>query len=395
MLARNKELAVAIAALATVLGAHIWIRLSGTLPESFEMLTFALVCILLSWLIGAANRSRQTGLKKAPASESSTSVAAAAYPVEVFNRGPRLVKPDQKRAVTNAFTIDLEDYFQTEVSSRAVSYEEWDKMPARVEFSTMRMLDLLDQTNTKSTVFVLGWVARKYPRLIREVARRGHEIGCHSFRHRPVSRLEPHVFYADTRLAKETIEDITGSAMRGYRAPNFSLTAGTEWAPEILAELGFQYDSSINPVRHTLYGNHDAPRHPYHLGKSGLLEIPIATWRVGKTNLPVGGGAYLRLLPYQYVQAGLKMMNFTEHKPATVYVHPWEIDHYQPILPQDWKSHIRQTWGTASMEDKLSRLLKAFDFAPIVDVYAEALQPLQATFAAAPRRTESLVEVIS
>jgi polysaccharide deacetylase family protein (PEP-CTERM system associated) len=393
MLVRKREFGFAIVALGVVLGARVWIRWSGTLPESFVMLTFALVCILLSWMIGAFKANRRKPGNQPPVLEPSKSLPSGV--ALISHRGPQLVKPGAATPITNAFTIDLEDYFQTEVSSRAVSYEDWDHMPTRVEFSTMRLLDLLDENETKSTVFVLGWVARKYPRLIREVARRGHEIGCHSFQHRPISRLEPNVFYADTRLAKETIEDITGVALRGYRAPNFSLTPGTEWAPDILSELGFQYDSSVNPVRHPLYGNSDAPRHPYHLGKFDLVEIPIATWRVAKTNFPIGGGAYLRLLPYSYIRAGLTVMNLTERKPATVYVHPWEIDHYQPILAQDWKSHIRQTWGTSRMEDKLSHLLQAFRFAPIAQVYAQALQPTQPAFSAMPQRATRFVEVIS
>ena len=388
MFVRKREFGIAGLALLAVLGAHVWIRWSGLLPGGFVMLAFALICILLSWMIGEFKRSKSSAGRKAPSRALPSGISL------ITQQGPQCVNPNDDNTITNAFTIDLEDYFQTEVASRTVPCEQWDQMPARVEFSTMRLLELLDENSTKSTVFVLGWVASKYPRLIREIARRGHEIGCHSFLHRPVSRLEPNAFYEDTRQAKQAIEEITGVALRGYRAPNFSLTPGTEWAHDILSELGFEYDSSVNPVRHTLYGNPGAPRHPYRLGNSGLMEIPIATLRVGKTNLPIGGGAYLRLLPYHYIQYGLEVMNSVERKPATVYVHPWEIDYYQPRLSRDFKSHVRQTWGTANMEDKLSRLLKAFKFAPISEVHAKAFKPAQPAFSAMPQRANLFVEVI-
>ena len=176
----------------------------------------------------------------------------------------------------NAFTIDLEDYFHTEVSSRSVKYDDWEKYASRIEYSTHRLLDMLDEHNTQATVFVLGWVAERYPHLVREVAQRGHEIGCHSFRHRLVYRLTPQVFAEDTRIAKQVIEDLTGTAVEGYRAPSFSITPGNEWAFKVLEQSGFVYDSSVNPIWHTSYANTRAPRFPYYIEGTRLLEIPIA-----------------------------------------------------------------------------------------------------------------------
>jgi polysaccharide deacetylase family protein (PEP-CTERM system associated) len=271
--------------------------------------------------------------------------------------------------IVNAFSIDLEDYFHTEVSSRDVDFEQWDRMPSRVECSVHKMLDLLDEQHVRATVFVLGWVAERYPHLIREVAERGHEIACHSYRHKRVDQLTPGLFREDTRKAKQAIEDATGRRVEGYRAPSFSIVPGTEWAYEVLEELEFLYDSSVHPVWHATYSNARAPRFPYFAAGTGVLEIPISTWRAGGVNLPVGGGAYLRLLPYWYVQHGLHVVNCRERQPVTLYVHPWEIDYLQPAIQSGWASHARQLWGTRTMESKLRALLANMPFAPIAEVY--------------------------
>jgi polysaccharide deacetylase family protein (PEP-CTERM system associated) len=285
--------------------------------------------------------------------------------------------------VHNALSVDLEDYFHTEVAAQVVPYSEWDGMPSRIESSVLRLLDLLDEHETKTTVFVLGWIANKYPALIREVADRGHEIGCHSYQHRPVFKLDRDAFRKDTRMALESLESAIGRSVQGYRAPSFSIIPGTEWAFDTLAELGFQYDSSVHPVHHKTYGNPSASRHPYFLPGSGLLEIPIATRRIAGTNFPMGGGAYLRILPYKYVHAGLTYLNHAELKPGTLYIHPWEIDIFQPPLGLKWQSHLRQNWGVHSMETRLIYLLSSFRFAPIAEVYSNLLsagKPSKGTF---------------
>jgi polysaccharide deacetylase family protein (PEP-CTERM system associated) len=336
------------------------------LTPGLGILSFAVLCLLLSGFISVRlQRSRRKAAS-----------ALKARDVRVMERTvPSALTPSKPPAIVNAFSIDLEDYFHTEVATRAVSYSEWDVMPSRIRSSVSRLLDVLDEGNTRSTVFVLGWVARKYPSLVRQVAERGHELACHSDRHRPVFRLTKDSFREDTRMAKSAIEDACGAEVSGYRAPSFSITPGTGWAFDVLEELGFRYDSSVNPIKHPFYGNASAPRKPHYVGETSLLEIPIATWRVAGVNLPVGGGAYLRLLPYQYVRTGLACINRWENQPFTVYVHPWEIDGYQPLLKLNWKSNIRQTWGVTTMEGRIANLLSSFQFSPIAEVYGHLLLP--------------------
>jgi polysaccharide deacetylase family protein (PEP-CTERM system associated) len=337
--------------------------------------TFAAACLSLSWLLAPRRKVAETvphARKPPKGTMESVSFRAA-------------TRESHTTAQVNAFTIDLEDYFHTEVASRAIEYSDWDRMPSRIERSVHCLLDLLDDHDTQATVFVLGWIARKYPSLIREVARRGHEIACHSFRHRLVNRMNPETFHEDTRMAKAILEDVTGLAINGYRAPSFSITPGTEWAFDILEQLGFTYDSSVNPIWHSTYANTRAPRFPYFIKGTRLLEIPIATMRVGRINLPVGGGAYLRLLPYNFIRYGLHTINSRENQPATIYVHPWEIDYLQPSIQVDWLSHVRQTWGTNSMQTKLHKLLSSSRFSTIEEVYARhLLKPLPAFKAVAP-----------
>lgn len=274
----------------------------------------------------------------------------------------------------HALTIDLEDYFHTEVASQGVSFEDWERQPPRIEASTHRLLDLLDRNQTRATFFVLGWVAKRHPHLVREIHIRGHEIGCHSLNHQLISRMNPSEFYENTRIAKNLIESIVREPVLGYRAPCFSIAPTCEWAFDVLSHLGFEYDSSIHPVHHPVYGNSNAPRGAYRVGHDRILELPIATWKVAGRNLPVGGGAYLRLLPYQYIHRGLAAWEKEMAIPAMLYLHPWEIDPYQPYIPLSFPSRIRQTWGTATMEEKLQRLLGHFRFAPAREVYKDLLE---------------------
>jgi polysaccharide deacetylase family protein (PEP-CTERM system associated) len=360
---------------------NLWLLKSGTPGGILTGISFAAVCLSMSWLLSSGRRDQESPKR----TESGPNI------VGTIATAPR--KQASLKQPLNAFTIDLEDYFHTEVSSRAVKYSEWDKMPSRVENSVHGLLDLLDETNTRATVFVLGWVAQKYPGLIQEVARRGHEIGCHSFRHRMVNKLTPATFLEDTRIAKEAIEDVTGAIVEGYRAPSFSFTPGTEWAFKILEQLDFSYDSSVYPVWHALYANARAPRFPYYLEGTRVLEIPIATWRIGGVNLPVGGGAYLRLLPFRYIRYGLSTVNRKEWQPVTLYVHPWEIDYLQPAIHNGWTSRVRQTWGTRTMEAKLRLLLSTSKFAPINQAYAQTLSIQPTVFTPATQREPTLAQV--
>ncbi len=349
--------ALLTAAIAVASIGHVWLFRQGQSPILL-LLSFAMLCLLISL--------RMTPTAAAVPSPHAVVCYASA-------RTPSALSRTQAKTPRNAFTIDLEDYFHTQVASRSIAQEAWNTMPARVETSTHRLLDMLDQHGVTATVFVLGWVADRHPALVREVAARGHEIACHSYAHRLVYRMGQDEFWQDTVRAKHSIEDVSGARVCGYRAPSFSITPGTEWAFDTLASLGFTYDSSVNPIWHTTYAQPDAPRHPYRLAPSGLLELPIATCSFARLRAPIGGGAYLRLLPYWYLRGGLALVNSVERKPATLYVHPWEIDAYSPLVPKEWKSRVRQTWGTATMESKLARLLGSTPFGPIREVYGSCL----------------------
>lgn len=354
-------------AMLSVLAVHVWLTNSGHLPPVIALGSFGAMCLLLSFV---PNTGKQSAANEAE------SISARPQPAlaEVINiREGRRDSISGPRPVINAFTIDLEDYFHTEVASSTVPYSEWDAMTPRLHHTMPRLLDVMDKYRVRSTVFVLGWVARKYPWLVKEIALRGHEIGCHSNQHRAVFRLSPSEFWNDTLTAKHSLEDLTGVRVRGYRAPSFSITPGTEWAFDVLRESGFDYDSSVNPVRHKFYGNPTAPRFASHVGKNGLLEIPVATWRLAGQNLPVSGGAYLRLLPFSYIKTGLRQINKSEQQPFTVYMHPWEIDAEASPLKLQGLSRIRQNFGTATMEARLEQLFKEFQFAPMAEVYANSL----------------------
>ncbi|MGC2108277.1 MAG: XrtA system polysaccharide deacetylase [Candidatus Korobacteraceae bacterium] len=275
--------------------------------------------------------------------------------------------------LTNAISVDVEDYFQTEAMSAVAPRSEWESFPARVEASTGALFDLFARFDVKGTFFFLGWVAEHFPHLVRQAHELGHEVGCHSYWHHPVFRLSSQDFWEDTYRARSAIEDATGAPVIGYRAPNFSINESVPWAYPILEELGFRYDSSVYPVRHELYGNHHAARSPYLVG-ANLMEIPLATWRVFNQNLPVAGGAYLRILPYALVKNGVRAINRNEQAPAVLYLHPWEIDDSQPRLAASWKSRTRQYTGLAGMKSRLERLLRQFAFGRIDEaVYRPAL----------------------
>lgn len=287
--------------------------------------------------------------------------------------GRSAVCSSDNKAQVHAFTVDVEDYFHTEAMASVVPRERWDVMPSRVQNNTQRLFELLGERSVCGTFFFLGWVAERYPDLVREAVRLGHEVGCHSFWHRPVFRLSPEEFRADTLRAKHAIEDAGGVRVRGYRAPSFSMVSGTSWAIDILAELGFDYDSSVHPIRHDLYSNALAPREPHRIGDGAILELPIATTCLGSTNLPIGGGGYLRILPYAYTHWGLTRFSRIEGRPAVVYLHPWEIDPRQPRLEAPLKSRLRQYVGLSTMERKLTILLQDFRFASISTVFYQKL----------------------
>lgn len=286
----------------------------------------------------------------------------------------------------NILSVDVEEYFHPTEVQNACGTAAWSALPSRVESQTDAILDLLARYAQSATFFVLGQVAEKRPELIRRIAAAGHEIGCHSDQHRLVYDLTPAEFRADTRRAVSAIEDACGITPRSYRAPSYSITPRSMWALDILVECGFVYDSSIYPIRHDRYGIPGFRRDAQVLRtESGsILEIPIATVQLsGATVAPVGGGAYMRLLPYRYTAAGIRRINADERRPACIYLHPWEIDPDIPRLTRGFVSRMRTYTGLRGMRRKFERLLRDFRFAAIAAVHPVGRTPA----AAAPAGT--------
>lgn len=285
---------------------------------------------------------------------------------------PQVAEAVSSEAVVNAISVDVEDYFHPTELAPAAPVDQWDALPSRVEDATLRTLDLFAEQGARGTFFILGWVAERHPALIRRIAEAGHEIGCHSYWHRLVYDLTPAEFRADTERACAAIEQACGIRPRAYRAPSYSITRRSWWALEVLAGLGFTLDSSIYPIVHDRYGVPGFERHASTVQTPAgrLLEAPVASVLLGGGHVaPVGGGGYLRLLPYRYTAAGVRRVNWEERQPACLYFHPWEIDPDQPRLAQGRIARWRTYWGLAGMEAKLRRLLREFRFAPLGEVY--------------------------
>lgn len=276
-------------------------------------------------------------------------------------------------AIRHVLSVDVEDYFQVEAFAGSVSRDSWDKYPSRVVTNTERLLDLFDEHRTQATFFFVGWVAERFPRLVQEVHRRGHELACHSFWHRTVYSLTPEEFRRDTRAARQAIEQAAGVSVLGYRAPTWSITADCLWALDILAEEGFIYDSSIYPIHHDLYGVPGAERFPYTRTCSNgmsLREFPPATVRLLGLDLPAAGGGYLRIFPFAYTD--MVMARYERHyrQPAVVYLHPWEVDPGQPRIPAKLRSRFRHYTNLRRMESRLVRLLGKYRFWRFQDALA-------------------------
>jgi polysaccharide deacetylase family protein (PEP-CTERM system associated) len=272
----------------------------------------------------------------------------------------------------NALTIDVEEYFHPNAMDDAVRPEEWAALPHRVEGNTHRLLDVLGEHDVRATFFVLGWVAERWPQLVREIAKRGHEVASHGYAHRLVYKLGPDRFRDDVRRGKCVLEDALGRRVLGFRSASWSIVATTLWAVDILVEEGFEYDSSIFPVRHDIYGIPGFSRFPVRLRcRAGeILELPPSTLRLLGNNWPVAGGGYFRLFPYALTRWAIARINGRDQAPAMVYVHPWEIDGGQPRLPAKWTTRLRQYANLDVTEARLRRLLGDFSFAPLREAMA-------------------------
>lgn len=286
---------------------------------------------------------------------------------EVGTTSPR-GSPDA--AGDHLFSVDLEEYFHAHALSQVIGRGEWDHLPPRTGLIVPRLLDLLDASGSRATFFVLGWVAERSPDLIREVARRGHEVASHGWSHRRLTELRPEAFREEAARSKRLLEDLTGEEVAGFRAPSFSVVEETRWALEILVEEGYRYDSSIFPVRRPGYGIPGAPRDPHLVDTPAgrLLELPLATRSLAGFPLPAAGGAYLRHLPYGLVRGGLEEAA-GRGAPGMFYIHSWELDEAMPRLPVGTIAELRHYGGVGRVEDRIRRLTGEFSFTCVRDMF--------------------------
>ena len=276
--------------------------------------------------------------------------------------------------IRNALTVDVEDYFHVSAFADSVRIERWDSFESRVVRNTHRLLELFEAHDVKATFFVLGWVAEREPSLIKDIAGRGHEVACHGYSHQLIYNQTPETFRNETTRAKSILENIIQQPILGYRAASYSITDKSKWALDILAELGFVYDSSIFPVHHDRYGIPGAARRPHRLstenGRS-LIEFPLSTVKMPGLTLPMAGGGYFRLYPYWLSKWGLSWINRNEDTPFIFYLHPWEIDPQQPKMKGRLLSRFRHYNNLDECEGRLTRLLKDFQFGSVERVLSD------------------------
>jgi polysaccharide deacetylase family protein (PEP-CTERM system associated) len=275
--------------------------------------------------------------------------------------------------IVNAMTVDVEDYFQVSAFDEVVGYHQWDEFESRVVPNTDRLLAIFSECGVRATFFVLGWVAERQPALVRRIAESGHEVASHGHAHQLVYSQQREEFREDLRRSKAAIEAACGRPVVGYRAPSFSITERSLWAFDVLAEEGFHWDASVFPIRHDRYGIPSAPRHPYTVGNAGLrlLELPASTVRVAGVNLPVAGGGYFRLLPYAWTRWGIRRVNRAEARPVMFYIHPWELDPWQPRLAVSATTRVRHYRNLHRAEARLRRLVTEFRFGSVSSAFLQ------------------------
>jgi polysaccharide deacetylase family protein (PEP-CTERM system associated) len=271
----------------------------------------------------------------------------------------------------NAMTVDVEDYFQVSAFESYIAKEQWNTLPHRVERNTHKVLDLFKEKNIKATFFTLGWVAERYPDLIKRIVTDGHELACHGYEHIRVTEQTPEQFRNDVSKSKKLLEELSGKEVKGYRAASYSIGANNLWALNVLQEEGFKYSSSIYPVKHDLYGIPDAPRFIYEpIENQNFKEIPITTVRFGDKNLPCGGGGFFRFYPYFLSKWAFNQVNNLENESVLFYFHPWEIDPDQPRqLGLSLKARTRHYLNLNRMENRIKRLLTDFKWDTMANVF--------------------------
>lgn len=287
---------------------------------------------------------------------------------------PIASQPIVSQPIVNAFTVDVEDYFQVSAFEGRIARSEWSKWELRVEDNTQRLLDILAENNVRATFFILGWIAERCPRLVEKIHAAKHEIGSHGYWHRLIYGQTPVEFRQDIARARQILYDITGEKIRAFRAPSFSITQESLWALQILTEEGYEIDSSIFPIRHDRYGIPGALReiHRIETNSGSLWEVPPSVCRVSGLDVPIGGGGYFRLYPLWWTIRRLRNINISEARPFVFYVHPWEIDPNQPKISGVSKtSKFRHRVNLSKTSTRIERLLAEFRFAPLGEVLEE------------------------
>ncbi len=273
--------------------------------------------------------------------------------------------------VTHAMTIDVEDYYHVAAFSNVIDVQKWPEYPSRVEHNTQRILEIFDENAMKATFFVLGWVAERFPGLVKEIADRGHEVASHGYSHQLIYSQTPEVFREETRRSKEILEEIVQRPVLGYRAASYSITTNSIWALDILADLGFTWDSSIFPIRHDRYGMPSSPEQPYELITSSgrkLIEYPLTTAKVMGLSVPAAGGGYFRQYPYFLSKLLFRIASRGNSLPQIFYLHPWEIDSEQPRIDgASWFSRFRHYTNLDKCEGRLRRIIKDFNFGTMTE----------------------------
>ena len=271
----------------------------------------------------------------------------------------------------NALSVDIEDWFQVGAFEKVIDRADWDGLESRVERNSDAVCALFDEAGVKGTFFTLGWVAERFPALIRRIADAGHEVASHGWDHKRVFMMSPEEFRSDLSKARQTLENATGNSVTGYRAPSFSIDSRTPWAHEVLADEGYAYSSSVAPVVHDHYGWPEAPRFAFRPGGSDLIELPVTTARFAGRTLAAGGGGFFRLLPYGFSRWAFRQVNGENGRPAVFYFHPWEIDPDQPrVANASAKSKLRHYSRLGAMRGKLARLLSEFEWGRVDTVVA-------------------------
>src|SRR3990172_1903902 len=280
------------------------------------------------------------------------------------------MKDNRSTIIRNVFSVDVEEYFQVKAFSEYIEKNDWEKYPSRVEEQTKRLLDLLDGFQVQGTFFVLGWLAERYPALVKNIFDAGHEIASHGFNHKMVSKMTPEEFQKDIRRSKEVLEGITNTAIKGYRAPTFSILKNTSWAYEILLHEGYRYSSSVFPIWHDRYGWPKFGNHPRRMAFNEvgeIWEVPLTVGSLGPLKIPFGGGGYLRSYPFFLTKALFRSLA-RKGKQAVIYIHPWELDRNQPVVHAPFMRRLRHHLGIPKMERKLTNLLQWMQFGTVAQL---------------------------